>query len=688
MGAREDQIIDLTDFTKGFTALDDTTKAPFGSFRKMRNAQVTDRGGIGPRPGTALLGTKNQSAYTTQGFYTYKKSHEENEILIKTYDDEMEGYSADHTTQGWFRIKSGFTQDKEFGFVHSLFNTDSKNIVIGGNRYDPFFEWTGEIMTLNGALSGGESSLTVDSTLRADVYESQTATSSSTTTLTVSTATWATDQWNSFYVLITSGAQAGVIKKITDTTGTVITFGAITDPGNCTFEIRRLLIPETGTVIYNGTTIAYTAVPTSTGITVASAHAGNDGDIVTLVPTEYNANPRANRFTNFLGRIIAGRVRSALSRDSGGTLEGYASGGSFFTSKLNDPTDFGFAATRVAGEGDINAAPYGGGDITDVVSQEKEAYIFKKDYIEAVYYSQDANDLAIREPLRPGIGSIGKTTQGPNDVYFMTTGNQLTTIGRVASKDIRPENLNVGNKIKRWLDQANGDAIGRGLHRAGKIYIPLKSNSTIANNDVVLVYNENTKSFEGIWDIAAFGLAEFSDKYYYAESTGANVYEMFTDRYADVEGSDAFGYTFDVATHFFNLTPSKAYQQSIYGMVIEGYIRGGTTITYSMWKDLSTSPSITFTFASTETGLLDGDNSSIFLGDAPLAINTMSVDLSDIDADGRRHFMARIYFPFVYGNHFSVGIQSSGVDQDHETSRFGLMLAEEMGVNTNRIKSI
>jgi hypothetical protein len=688
MARREDNIIDLADFSKGFSALEDTTKAPFGSFRKMKNAQVTDRGGIGPRPGTTLLGTKNTSTYAVKGFYNYKKSHESNEILIKNYDDEQEGYAIDQSSAGWFRIKDGYTQDKEFGYVHSLFNTSSQNLVIGGNQYDPFFEWTGELMTLNGALVGAESTLTVDTTLRADVYESATATGSSTTTLTVSTATWATDQWNGFYVHITSGAQSGVVKKITDTTGTVITFGAITDPGLATFEIKRMLIPETGTVIYNGTSIAYTAVPTATGITVASAHAGSDGDVVTLVPTEYNANPRANRFTNYLGRIIAGAVRSALSRDSGGTLEGYASGGSYFTSKLNDPTDFTFTATRVAGEGDINAAPYGGGDITDVVAQEKLAYVFKRDYIEAVEYSQDANDFAVREPLRPGIGSIGKTTQGPNDVYFMTTAKQITTIGRVRTKDIRPETLNVGNSIKRWLDQANGDSIGRGIHKAGKIYFPVKSNATVAYNDVLLVYNENTKSFEGIWDLAAFGLVEWNGKYYYAESTGANVYQMFADNFVDTEGANEFGYTFDVATHFFNLTPSNAYQQSVHGLVIEGYIRGGTTITYNLWKDLSTTPSVTFTFAADETGYLDGDNSNIFLGDKPIGVNGLTIDQSDIDADGRRHFSARIYFPFIYGNSFSAGISSSGINQDHETSRLGVMLAEELGVNTNKIKSI
>ena len=40
----------------------------------MNNVEVTDRGGIAPREGTLLLGTKNNSTYTTKGFFNFKKS--------------------------------------------------------------------------------------------------------------------------------------------------------------------------------------------------------------------------------------------------------------------------------------------------------------------------------------------------------------------------------------------------------------------------------------------------------------------------------------------------------------------------------------------------------------------------------------------------------------------------------------
>lgn len=687
--AQQDQIIDLSDFAKGFYASLDTTKSPLGSLRKMRNAQVTDRGGVAPRPGTLLLGTKNTSDYAIKGLTVFKKSYDNTEILIKNYDDEMEGYANSMTDAGWFRIKSGFTQDKEFGYAHSLFNTSNENLLLGGNQYDKFFAYTGALMRLNGALAGGETALTVDTTLIEDIYESRTATGSSATTLTVSSAVWAADQWNTFYVYITSGVHTGKIRLITDTTTTQITFDTLgSDPGSCTFEIRRLLIPASGTVIYGGTTITYTAVPTATTITVASAHAASDNSVVTLVPTEYEANPRGNRFANYLGRIIVGGVRSAISRNSAGDLQGHASGSAAFVSKLNNPLDFQFAATRTAGEGDMISMPYGGGPITDVVAQENTAYLFKKDYIEALVYSQDADDLAVREPLKPGAGSVGKTTRGTDDLYFFTPSKQFSSIGRVRSQDIRPQTQDIGSPISRWLDRADVSSVGRGVEVSGKVYIPLRSTTASSANDVILIYNRNTNSFEGIWELPAFGIVEFGGEYYLGSSQGANVYKMFHTRNADIEGENVFGYSFDVATHFVNLTAQPAYQQSMHGLYVEGYIGLQTTITYSIWKDFSETPSVTFTFASDEEGYLDGAGSNIFLGDEPMGLNNLQIDYSDVDFDGRRHFSLRVYFPFIYGNYFSLGVSSSGTDQNHETTRWGLMITEEPSINTNRIKSI
>lgn len=682
----KDVYIDMERFKLGLYSLEDTTKSPFGSARIMQNSVITDRGGIGPRPGTELLGTNNTSSSGIKGFYNFRKSYDENELLIKAYDDELEVYSKNHSSADWFRLKSGFTANKEFGFLTSLVNTDNEDYLVFCNRYENYQRWIGAVTQLNGALSGGETAVTVDSVLTNEIFESQTATGSSATTLTVSSATWADDMWINLYVYITSGAESGKIRKITDNSGTQITFDTLGgDPGNCTFEIRKLAFPASGTLIYGGTTIAYTAVPTATTFTVSSAHAASDNVAVTVVPTEYNDAPRGNRMTNYLGRVIVGRVRSALARDSGGALQGFTSGGSYFTSKINNPFDFDYSATRSAGEGDINATPYGGGEIEDIAHFEEAAYAFKRRYIESVSYSQDSNDLAVRTPLKAEVGSKGRVIVGSNDIYFFTDDNRFTSLGRVGGKDLKPQTENIGNKIKRLLDVYE-PGTGFGIEDKNRIYVPLKSSSSETNNDIVLVYNIDSDSFEGIWDLSLFGLQRFNGGLYGAESNGANVYKLLTGK-SDVVGTDRFPIVAKYATHFMNLTSSKANLQALNSMYYEGYIKGNTEITFKAWKDFSSDPFLEFTFGGDETSLLDGEELLASLGGGPLGLAPMG-SVSEADEDGRRHFQFRVYFPFQYGNYFSVGHESSNEDDDYEITRYGLGLKEDVSMSALKVKSI
>lgn len=680
-----DLFLDIEKLRQGYYALDDTTKAPLGSARKMKNCQVTDRGGIGPRPGTLLLGTYSTSSFATKGFYNFKKSFDQNEILIKTYDTYMEAYSKNNTGADWFKIKSTFTSDKEFGFVTSLVNTDKNDYVIFNNRYDEYSRWSGAITQLNGALVGAETDVIVDSLLTNETFYSGTATANAATTLDVSGTPWAASQWIGFYVYIPS---TGKIRLISANTTNQITFATLGGgPGNVAFQIRQLAFPATGTIVYGGNTVAYTTPDVYNKFPVSSANAGADNAGVAIVPDVYPANPRGNRLTNYLNRIVVGNVRSAMARDTGGALQGYASAGSYFVSKVNTPTDFSFSATRVAGEGDIVGTPYGGGEITDVQAQEDAAYIFKKNYIESVSYSQDANDLAVRTPLKQNVGSIGRTIKGSDDIYFITEDKKFTSIGRVRTKDIKPQTENIGYRIKRFLDACNFDSLGVGCEYKDRIYIPLKTDSSQSTNNAILVYNKVTTAFEGIWDMFAFGLQPWNGGLYFAESNGINIYQMLTGL-ADVVGDTRYPISSEYATHYFNLTAQHNNTQALNGIQIEGYIRGGTTITYNIWKDFSDTPVVTFNFSADEEGLLDGEASTAFLGNQPLAINPLAATFSDPDADGRRHFMFKVFFPFQYGNFFSFGQSSSGADFDYETTRFGLLMKEDFSPDNNRIKSI
>lgn len=682
-----EKLIDIQNFRLGFLELDDTTKAPIGSLRIMRNAQVTDRGGLGPRPGTELLGTENTNGNPIRGFFNFKRSDSSDELLVKAYDDELEFLSANLEDEGWQRLKNGFTAGKEFGFMSSLVNTDNTDKMIFCNRFEPYQTWGGAVMQLNGALAGGETTMVVDSTLLPDIYDAQTATSHSATVLTVSTVNWASSQWVNFYVHILTGTYAGKISPISANDGTSITFTSVGgDPGACDFEIRQIAIPASGTLILGGNTVAYSAVPSATQITCSSAPTTADNTPITVIPTEYPGAPRGNRLTNYLTRAIVANVRSALIKD-GSSLKGYSAAGSYFVSKINTPTDFSYTATRVAGEGDVVAAPYGGGDFTDIIAQEDSFYAFKAAYIEKAMYSQDTSDLITRTPLKTGIGSVGKVFVGTDDVYFITPDKQITSLGRVQLKDILPATQNIGYKIRRYLDAAVIDDVGRGAEINSKLYFPLKSNSAAEYNDVMLVYNKQFKMWEGIWDLGAYGIERFNGDWCYAESDGPNVFKMFTG-HADVVGSVRNAIFSEVATHFINLTPTKSALQGICCLFVEGYILGGTTITFNMWKDFADDPFLTFDFATTEEGFLDGAESRGYLGGNPLAIDPMGASFSDPDSDGRRHFSFRVYFPYEYGNFFSIGHESNDADIDYEITRYAVGVKYETSIPTSRIKTI
>lgn len=678
--------IDLENFKRGLYALEDTTKAPFGTARVMSNIRVTTRGGIAPRLGTKILGTENSSTSPVKGLYNFRKSFEQDEFLLKAYDDELEVYSKNHTAAGWWRLKNGFTTSKEFGFVSSLVNEDNQDYVIFCNRYDPYQRWQGAVALLSGALSGGETSIVVDSVLTAEVFEDKTASSASATTVDVSGTPWAADQWIGFYIYIKTGTHAGKIRLITDNTSSQLTFDTLgTSPGTAEFEIRQSNFPASGTVIYAGTTIAYTAIPEYNKLSVSSAHAGANGAAVALVPTEYPGNPRGNRLANYLSRIIVGNVRSAIARGSGGALQGNSSAGSYFVSKLGNPFDFTFSASRAAGEGDIIGTPYGGGDITGVVHQEDSAYIFKNRYIESVKYSQDSNDLAVREPLKAGIGSNGEPIKGSDDIYFATIDNKITSIGRIRAKDIKPQTENIGFKIQRLLDNYVFGT-GRGIEYKDIIYIPAKSSSAKTVNDIILVYNKIYDSFEGVWNIPINDLEEFNSGLYGGSSLDSNVIQLLTGN-SDVEGDDRFPISSEYATHFMSLVPSNGMLQALNSLYFEGYIKGNSSVTFKVWKDFYDEPFLSFDFSGTESNFLDGKELSAFLGSKSLGLQPIG-SISDPDSEGRRHFYFRVYFPFQYGNHFSVGFESSNTDIDYEITRFGLGLKESVSTDTTKIKSV
>lgn len=679
------RIVDLDQFSTGLRLLEDSAKAPLGSARNMRNVWITDRGGISKRPGTLLLGTENASVSPSTGFFIFKKAYGNLEIPVKSYSTYLEYY---HANSGWSRLEGGFTSGSEWGFKEHTRNVDNEDYLYGGNQTEEYRRWNGAYTQLNGALAGGETTVTVDGTLKSNVLYSGTATSNSATTLTVSTVSWAADQWINFYVLVKAGTHIDKVRKITDSDATSITFDTLgSGPGNVAFEIRQLAFPASGTLVINNEEVAYSAVPTQYTFTtsaVAGAHADNSP--VTVKPTAYPGAPKGNRLEVNLDRMLVGNVRSALSRDSSGNIQGSQNNLSLYVSKLRDATDFAFAASRAAGEGDIIAFPEGSSQVVDIANQEDQFYVFTKSTITGVSYSQDTNDIAVKTPVKGATGAVGRVIKGENDIYFVTPDNKISSIGRQLQKDQKPEVVNQGLIIKRLTDGFDFTSHA-GIKHKQRIYHAAKSSSDESYNNRVLVYNEQTRSYEGLWTIGAFGFGVYGNELYYASARTPNVYKMLTG-VTDQVGTTTYAIDSLWESNWVNLTPSKSNLQGVHAYFVEGFIWGGTTITFHLYKDYSSNPSLSFDFGTDNTTFLDDSvGLSGYLGANPLGLNPLG-SLSPVDTDGSRHFTFLAYFPYIYGNFFSVGLSNSEKTARFDITRVGLGITEESEFAPSRILTI
>lgn len=693
-----DFLIDINGFSQGLQLLEDTTDAPVGSARIMTNCMVTDRGGISPRPGTSIIGTFDSGTTGCDGFYTYQKSGVVTEIPIKASNGIIKYYHP--ILLDWAMLMNGYTAGKEFGFKEHLINTDNEDYLYFCNAQEYYSRWPGSYASTVGALTGSETTLTVDSNLKTTTYESGTATGSSSTTITDNSKSWASSQWIGFYIQITSGAGNHKIALISGNTSNQLTFSTLgSDPSSPTYSIRMPKFSASGTLMVNGSQVAYSAIPTDTTFTItAPAVAIPNNSPVTVIPTTYTGAPRGNRLENHHTRMIVGNVQSGMSRDSSGTLQGSQSTASIYVSKIKNASDFTFASPRIAGEGDIITAAYGGGNITDVVNFEDSFAIFKKYYIELDKYSTtDSADIPASTPLKQGFGSINHAIKARDDVYFVTADKQITSLSRVLLKDTVPQTINIGLIIKRLIDTFDFTSVVGHEYKQRILFACKQSAGDTANNQII-VYNRENKSWEGIWYLNASQFDIFNGNIYAADSTSPNVYQLFTG-YNDLRTStQRFGVDASWRSNWIHLVPRrsrfrvKPTQFSIQGinsLGFQGYITDGTIITFSLFTDFVDTAQLTFDFgrSSTDENFLQGSELGAFMGNNPLGLEPLGT-ISDPLPDGSRHFKFVVYFPDIYSNYLSIGVDSSGTDQSWELIRIGLGTSEDSMQSADNIKDI
>lgn len=665
--------LSIKDFTDGLQMRLDETLAKAGSFRLMRNARITDRGGIAKRQGISVLGDYDSSGSYVKGLYHFEKS-DGSDILLKA-----KGTFHQYLDTTWATLESGLTASRT-GYAPHVVNTDYDDYLYWSSRDNGYRRWTGWYERTTAVLAGAETKIPVTSTLKADIHYSGTAAGVTTTTLDVTGTPWSTDVWKGFYVRITSGTYDGQIRLISAGTSSQITFATLTGlSGTPTFEIRQLAVPATGTVLLNGADLAYTAVTADDGLTVASAPAAASGSPVVLKPTHYPANPKGDSLDVYLKKMVVGNIKSAVANKGSGDVATSVSR-AVYISANGDATDFTFSAPRSADEGDIIELAYGGGRVLDVAAQENAIYIGTPNYVEKLTYTTLADpagdtDISQREPLKPGIGLTGKFIKGKDDIYFFTPAGEFTSIGRVANLDSTPQSLDIGLPIRRLLnDRVNDEAVG--LEWKNRIYIAHKADSDSTFNDRVLVYNRATKSFEGDWLFPASAFCVWNGLPVFGQSNGANVFQMHSGE-VDVWDGVEYPISTEVKSNWINVTSSGMGGQSVTGLHVMGFIRGDSEFDLSLMADFNDSPIININFKGSETDYIYSANVTGALGQVPLGEQPLA-SVDEADAEGYRRFRFTVWFPDQYMNHWSWGVKASGSNEYVEINQVGVSVSADV----------
>ena len=698
----KDIISEFGDFRNGLYVSLDSTKAPLGSARLMKNARITDIGGISKRPGIELLGDFNTSDEPCVGFGVFVKSDVASEIPIKAYDGKLEYYSP--STLSWEFLNDGYTDGKDFGFILGLTMAGNVDKYYIGNAYEEDSYWFGVTTALTADLALLDTVIEVTSVLRDDIYVSDTSIASAATTIQATTGEeMVDDQWNNFYVYIKTGTHAGKIRKITGTVGTTrtITFDTLgTTPGLCDYEIRFTDFSATGTLVVNGSEVAYTAIPEYNKFTIAaSTITGSIGDGVTSAVVTIPGNPRGNRQVALKGRRFLGNVRSGLSRDSAGTYGGSASLGSIFVSKVVDWTNltnnydsFEYSDPRVAGEGYIITISKGGVGTVDLKVFNDKVYIFKDSSINSIYNTADLLDTPIIKNISNAYGAITRPIQAKDDVYFMTSDKQLTSLGIVESKGADKElATNIGLNVKRFLQDKSYDRNARGEFFQNRLYLPYKEEESDSNTNGLLIYSQDGR-FEGNWSLNVNSMRIYDGDLYATSSTSANCYKLETGL-NDIIGEDgdndkAYPVSFEWISNWHNLTSSNFNLQEVSMFACEGYIKLNTQLDFSLYKDFSDIPFKEFSFLGTDPQV-DNDLSGAFLGAFPLGSEPLGAISSEETEDGMHHFMFMIYFEPQQAEDVSWGFTNSGLDENFQIIRAGMSLSESTCADFgNRILNI
>jgi hypothetical protein len=213
--------------------------------------------------------------------------------------------------------------------------------------------------------------------------------------------------------------------------------------------------------------------------------------------------------------------------------------------------------------------------------------VIKQHSIEALSYPDTETDLSSFTPIKRGInvGATGKAWRIGDDIAFATSDNRITTIGRMANKDARPQTQDLAFSIRRAVKSYNFDN-ATGEECGNQVFVACKSSNEVNYNDRLLVWNKDYSAWEGYWNISASSLCVHNSKLYYGDSYSGDVYELSGVLNKTV-GDSTYPLSCNAKTGWINKTGIGFYLNEISSIAVEGYITSGSSIDINLYKDFS-----------------------------------------------------------------------------------------------------
>jgi len=152
----------LKDFSGGLVTTREADDLDVNESPDLQNVDFDGRGAFQIRKGYELFGNRTATDGSIKTTYKFRRAIIDDEIPIRQNDAALEYY---HTgTSQWETLKFTGTSTATFGFATYTGTTDTVDFMYFCDGVVDLQRWNGGHTILDGALSGGEGTVTVDST--------------------------------------------------------------------------------------------------------------------------------------------------------------------------------------------------------------------------------------------------------------------------------------------------------------------------------------------------------------------------------------------------------------------------------------------------------------------------------------------------------------------------------------------